>query len=151
MHVTWDPEDGGDKVILEFKPDDDLGSKEAEEIEKLFGSPIEQWINALRMKSAKARRLLLWWMLRQNHRKLMFKDVPDFKLRQMKVEMDVPELQELWKRLSQMKMDEDQMEQLRSAFEIDIRDAMEREGVLIGDIQGEEIDILEGNLPAPTK
>ena len=150
MHVTWDPEDGGEVIVLEFKPDDDLGSKEAEEIEKLFGQPIEQWVNELRMKSAKARRLLLWWMLRQNHRRLAFKDVPDFKLRQMKVEMDVAELQELWKRLSQTKMDEDRLDALRSAFEIEVRDAMEREGVLLGEIAGEEMDILEGNRPAPT-
>jgi hypothetical protein len=150
MHVTWDPEDGGDVVVLEFKPDDDLGSKEAEDIEKIFGAPIEQWMNELRMKSAKARRLLLWWMLRQNHRKLAFKDTPDFKLRQMKVEMDVQELQELWKRLSRMKMDEGKLDDLRAAFEVDVRDAMEREGVILGDIPGEEIDILEGNRKAPT-
>lgn len=150
MHVTWDSEDGSDVVELEFKPDNDLLSKEAEEIEKLFGAPIEQWINELRMKSAKARRLLLWWMLRQNHRRLAFKDVPDFRLRQMKVEMDVEELRELWKRLSQTKMDEDKRDALRAAFELDIRDAMAREGVLLGDIVGSEMDILEGNRPAPT-
>ncbi len=105
MHVTWNPEYGGEVIELEFKPDDDLMSKEAADIETQFGAPIEQSINELRMKRVKARRLLLWWMLRQNHRRLAFKDIPDFRLRQLTVEMDVEELRELWKRLLQTKMD----------------------------------------------
>jgi hypothetical protein len=146
MHVTWDPADGSETVEFDFDPDEDLFSKEAEDIEKLYGSPIEQWSNGLRMSEAKARRLLLWWHLRQAHRRLAFKDVPDFRLRQLKVEMSVSELQKLWKRLSQMKMDDDKADSLRQAFEIDIRDAMEREGVIVGDVVGE--GLLSGNLPA---
>ncbi len=150
MHVTWDPEDDSAKQEFDFVADDDLMSDEAEEIEKAYGAPIEQWANGLRMSEVKARRLLLWWFLRQTHRKLALKDVPKFRPRQIKCQMSVVELQELWKRLSQMKLDEEKQESLRAAFEIDVRDAMEREGLIVGDIVGEDVDLLSGNLPAPS-
>lgn len=145
MHITWDPEDGTDPVGFDFVADDDLMSDEAEEIEKAYGAPIEQWANGLRMKEVKARRLLLWWHLRQTHTRLALKDVPKFRPRQVKAEMSVAELQELWARLSKTKMDDDTMERLRSAFEIDVRDAMEREGTLVEgdvlDVQGKFLDV----------
>lgn len=150
MHVTWNPEDESEPVEFDFVADDDLMSDEAEEIEKAYGAPIEQWANGLRMSEIKARRLLLWWHLRQTHRKLALKDVPRFRPRQIKCQMSVVELQELWKRLSQMKMDEDKMDSLRAAFEIDVRDAMEREGLITGEVVGDEVDLLSGNLSAPS-
>jgi hypothetical protein len=149
MHVTWDPEDGNPPIEFEFDADDDLMSKEATLIEAEYGQPIEMWTNGLRGKEAKARRLMLWWHLRQSHPKLAFKDVPDFRMRQMKVEMNVGELQELWKQISKNRMSDERREQLEGAFETSIRDAMEREGIVTGDIVGE--DGSPGNLLDPVR
>lgn len=144
MFVRWDPEDGSEPRTYDFDPEDVL-SKEAQAIEKAYGgNPWEIWLNNLRVKEAFARRVLLWHLLRQEHRSLRFEDIPDFRMRQMKVEMSVSELRALKSQVDRMKLPEDQREQVIMAFDIDIRDAMEREGVLVGDVVEEP-----PNLPKP--
>lgn len=138
MHVTWDPEDGSGPTEFEFDPED-LLSKEAVRIEKEYGEPIEQFVNGLRIKEARARRILLWWHMSQAHPSLAFRDVPDFRMRQLKCEMNVAELQVLKDRLARTKMDDEQRERLDAAFEVDMRDAMEREGLLEGDLVGSDV------------
>lgn len=133
MQVTWNQEDGSDPVVFEFDPEDVL-SKEATDIEKVYGDPWEQWLNGLRVKEAKARRVLLWHHLRQTHRALPFKDTPDFRMRQMKVEMSSKEIMEIRDRMAKTKMEEDVRERLDAAIEVDLREAMAREGLIEGDI-----------------
>lgn len=134
MWVTWNPEDGTEPVEFVYDPDE-LFSKEAVMIEKQYGEPIDSFFNGLRMKEARARRILLWWWMRKTHGNLQFKDVPDFRMRQMKCQMSVTELRELWNRLAKTKMEDERREDLRAAFEVDIRDAMAREGLLEGDVE----------------
>lgn len=128
MLVTWNPENGEDEQRWTFDPEDVL-RKDAEKIETLYGEGWEPWLAALQVGSIKARSVLLWYMLYLVHPRLSYKDVPDFRVRQLKVEMGTLELKKLWERLSKMKMDEDRMETLRSAFEVDLKDAMVREGI----------------------
>lgn len=137
MHVTWDPADGTEPATFTFDPED-LLSKEAVRIEKEYGQPIDQWTAKLQVKEAHARRVLLWWHLMQTHPHLQFRDVPDFRMRQLKVEMDVEELQRLSKRVQSMKLTDDQREQVAAALELDIREAMEREG---GVVSGEVVEL----------
>lgn len=145
MFVRWDPEDGSEPKVYDFDPDDVL-SKEATAVEKAYGNQSwEVWLNNLRIKEAKARRVLLWHLMRRDHPNLRFEDTPDFRMRQVKVEMSVKELRELMARTEQMKLSEEAREQMRMAFEIDIRDAMQREtGVYEGEVTEEE-----PNLPKP--
>lgn len=144
MYVRWDPENGEDAREWAFDPEDLLKS-EGKAIEKQYGKSVEVWLNQLRIKELGAREVLLWHLLRQEHKTLAFADVPDFRLRQLKVEMSSLELRELAKRTERMKLTEDERDQLRQAFEIDIADAMRREtGVYEGDIADEE-----PNLPKP--
>lgn len=138
MYVRWDPANGEPVREFDFDPEDVLRS-EAKAIEKQYGKGWEQWLNALRIKEADARATLLWHLLKQEHKALRFEDVPDFRMRQMKVEMSSKELRELKARTEKMKWTEDERDQLRMAFEIDIADAMQREtGVLVGEITDEE-------------
>lgn len=127
MLVTFDPEDGTEPRTWEFDPDD-VGRKDAEDIEHHFGQPWEMFVDALRVRNAKARGALLWYLLRQEHPRMPFKDTPNFKMRQMKVEMSSAELREVWKQISRTKVDEGTMEAFEAAFERDLQDALEREG-----------------------
>lgn len=140
MQVTWNQEDGSPPVKFEFDPED-VYSKEAADIEKVYGDPWEQWLNGLRVKEAKARRVLLWHHLRQAHRGLTFKDTPDFRMRQLKVEMNSKEIIEIRDRMARTKMEDDTRERLNAAIEVDLRDAMAREGTLEGDIVEEPTNL----------
>ena len=143
MYVRWDPENGEPVREFDFDPEDTLRS-DAKLVEKHYGKSWEVWLNNLRIKEADARTVLLWHLLRQEHRNLRFEDTPDFRMRQMKVEMSSAELRDLMKRTERMKLSDDERDQLRMAFEIDIRDAMERE---TGVHEGEVVEA--GNLPKP--
>lgn len=127
MLVTYDPEDGSGVRTWEFD-EGDVGRKDAELIEKHFGQPWDMWIDALRVRHAKARGVLLWYLLRQETTRLRFEDTPDFKMRQMKVEMSSAELREVMDRIMRTKMDDDTREALEAAFQRDLQEAMQREG-----------------------
>lgn len=136
MHITWNPEDGQPPQTFEFDPDD-LYQSEAARIEKAFGQGMtfDQWFEALRVGSASARKVLLWHLLRIEHPGVRFEDTPDFRKRQLKVEMSVAELTILRDRINKTKMDETMREAMQAAFDLDIADAMEREtGVVSGDV-----------------
>lgn len=137
MFVTWDPEDGSTPRVWEFKEDDVLKS-EAIAIEKAMGGPqasYEMWFAQMRSGNMKARGILLWHLMRQEHRGLKYEDTPDFRKRQLKVEMSVVELRELKAQMGSTKMDEATKEMFDAQFDRDIRAAMEREtGVVEGDI-----------------
>jgi len=127
MFVTWNPEDGSEKREFNFDSDDVLRS-EAVAIEKAYGASWEEWINALRIKNAKARNVLLWHLLKQDHPRLRFEDTPDFRMRQMTVEMSSEELRAVYEQISRTKMNDDIREAFEAAFGRDIQDALLREG-----------------------
>jgi hypothetical protein len=140
MLVIWDPEDGSDKQTWHFDPED-VPRKRATEIEKLYsGGGWDQWVVALQAGEIEARAILLWYMMTQVHPKLQFKDLPDFKVRQLKTEMTVAELKELWKRIVRMKLPADKMADMETAFEVSLEDAAEREGLSL------DIEFIEGQL-----
>jgi hypothetical protein len=129
MLVIWKPEDGSEDQTWMFDPED-VPRKRATEIEKLYsGGGYDQWVVALQAGEMEARAILLWYMMTQVHPKLQFKDLPDFRVRQLKTEMTVAELKDLWKRILRMKLDPDKMSDLKTAFEVSLEDAAEREGL----------------------
>ena len=140
MLVIWDPEDGSEKQTWHFDPED-VPRKRATEIEKLYsGGGWDQWVVALQAGEIEARSILLWYMMTQVHPKLQFKDLPDFKVRQLKTEMTVEELRALWKRIKRMKLDADKMNDLETAFQVSLEDAAEREGLTL------DFEFVEGQL-----
>lgn len=139
MQVMWDPENGEDKQVWDFDPDDVLGS-DAKLIEKHYGGTWDQFLAGLQTGQIQARGVLLWYMMKQVHPKLPFGDIPDFRVRQLKVEMGTRELEALWKRAERMKMAPDQREAFEMAFSADMADAMKREG------RDDAFEIVEGQL-----
>jgi hypothetical protein len=148
MLVIWDAEDGSEKQTWHFDPDD-VPKRRAIEIERLYtNGGYDQWVAALQAGEFEARSILLWYMLTQVHPKLQYKDLPDFRVRQLKTEMTVEELRKLWKRILRMKLAPDKMADLEIAFETSLEDAAEREGL---DLQFEFVEgqlAIEGDLVA---
>lgn len=128
MQVTWDPEDESEPQTWQFDPED-VPFKRAKEIEKHFDGTYDQWVVALQTGDISARSVLLWYMLTHVHPKLRYQDLPNFRVRQLKAEMGVVELKRLWARVQRMKLSEEKTEAFETAFEADMRDAMDREGL----------------------
>lgn len=135
MQVTFDPENGEPKQEWTFDPDDVLRS-EATAIEKAYGEPWEAWVSSLQIRNAKARTVLLWHLIKQDHPRLKFDDTPDFRMRQLTVQMSSVELQTLYDQMARMKMNEDIRDAFEAAFQRDYQDALAREGKAIeGEIE----------------
>lgn len=128
MHVEWDPENGEDRQTWQFDPED-VGRKEAQLIEKHYGGSYDQWRAGLMTGEINARAVLLWHMLTQVHPKLKFEDVPNFRVRQLTSEMGTSELKELWRRAERAKMAPDTREAFNDRWQMDMEDAMKREGL----------------------
>jgi hypothetical protein len=153
MLVIWDPEDGSDKQTWHFDADD-VPRKRAAEIEKLYrdggGSNWDGWKLGLQAGEILPRTILLWYMLTGVHPKLQFRDLPDFRVRQLKVEQTVAELKALWKQVQRMGLDEDKAADMEKAFRISLEDAAEREGLDI-DITFDEGQLaIEGEVVSTT-
>lgn len=128
MFVKWDPEDGSSTQEWVFDSGD-VKRKDAILIEKHFKGTWDQWVAGLMTGDILARTVLLWYMMKQVHEAIKFEDIPDFRVRQLTVEMGVQELKNLWKRAQKIKLEADQREAFESQFEEDMRDAMKREGL----------------------
>lgn len=129
MFVTYKPE-GEPEHVWEFDPSR-VRMSELEMIEKRAGEKTEPWLQSLQMGSARARRVLLWHLLRQDHPTLRFEDVPDFRHGELVIERSVAEVMVLSDRLSKMKMDDSERETLASVMEVELLEAQQREGLTI--------------------
>ena len=128
MHVEWDPEvEGEQKQTWQFDPGD-VTRKQATKIEEHFDGSYDQWTAGLMMGKVHARAVLLWHMLSQVHAKIKFEDVPDFRVRQLTVQMGSAEIHDLWKRAKRIKMTPDQREAFEAQIVEDMKDALGREG-----------------------
>lgn len=130
MHITYAPEDQPAEAAQrwEFDPGR-VRSVEAEMIEKRYGQNFDTWRNDVRAGSARARRVLLWHLLRRKHHTLRFEDVPDFLMAELVVEHSVAELLELKARIDKANLDEETRTQVATALDVEISDAMAREEV----------------------
>lgn len=103
--ITYTPADG-EHVTYDFDPDN-LRQSEAEMIEKRMGGEmtVEQWRAAVLQGNSRARRVLLWHLMRTVHHALRYEDVPDFRVGELKVEMTLGELTALRDRVERSKVD----------------------------------------------
>lgn len=151
MQVTWDPEQAGEeKQEWQFDPDD-VPFKDGKQIEKNFGGSFDQWVAGLQMGQLEARGVLLWYMLYLVHPSYKFDDVPNFRVRQLKVEMGSIELTRLWDRVKKMKLKGNERDMFEAQFESDMRDALDREGKYDVEvhIDGNRLQLEGGELPKP--
>src|SRR5205085_6764143 len=93
MFVTYSPDDG-DVVQWEFAASE-VTASQAEEIERAYSEPWDQFLVAVFSGGIRARRHLLWFLLKQEHPRLLYLDTPDFKIGELECEFDKNELQQL--------------------------------------------------------
>lgn len=124
MHVTYRPEDG-EEQRWEFVPGR-VRQSAAELVEKRFGKNWDIFCAGVQSGDSKARRVLLWHLLRQEHHTLRLEDVPDFFMDELVVEHSVDELHTLRDRLMKTDMPEDEREQMLVALDLEISEAIAR-------------------------
>jgi hypothetical protein len=90
-------------MLVTYKPDDQeprswtfnpgrVRLSEAAAVEKQYGSAWEQFAAEVQAGSAKARRVLLWFLMRRDHPTLRFEDTPDLYLDELVLEHSLDEL-----------------------------------------------------------
>jgi hypothetical protein len=125
MHVTYSPEDG-DRQEWTFKPGR-VRSSEAATMEKAFGGTWDELTLGVQGGNTRARRVMLWHLLRREHARMLYEDTPDFYADELAVEFSVDELTPMRDRIQKSSMSEDQRDQLLAALDLAISEAMERE------------------------
>ncbi|GAA2092298.1 hypothetical protein [Actinomadura alba] len=88
MYVIYNPT-GGDERRWEYKAED-LPSSEAEDIEDATATTFDEFQVALLKGGARARRALLWVLLKRNTPGLRFADV-SFRMGELQIEFDSAE------------------------------------------------------------
>lgn len=135
MFVTYKPE-SGDEQRWEFDPAK-VRQSAAEMIEKRYGGgrTYEQWKAAVQQGESRARRVLLWHLMTRDHHTLRYEDVPDFLMGEFEVEFSLAELHALREQVLKVDAPDKQEERENTlvALDIQITEAMAREGVVVGD------------------
>jgi len=124
MYVTYKPE-GSPEQRWEFDPSR-VRSMEAELIEKRYGKSWDQFRGDVQSGSMKARRVLLWHLLRRDHHTLRFEDVPDFYAGEFLVEHSVDELAAIKDKLLKADLPDDDRQQMLTAIDMEIAEAVAR-------------------------
>ncbi|WIM97842.1 hypothetical protein ACTOB_001396 [Actinoplanes oblitus] len=125
MKVTYTPGEG-DVQIWDFDPDQ-VPQSQAEMIERRYGSGPGQWdawVDDCRRGGARARKILLWHLLRQTHHTLRFEDVPDFRMGQVKVEHSLEELLTIRDRVLKSNLTTDEKDGVLAALDLEITEQM---------------------------
>lgn len=125
MKVTYSPADG-DVQVYDFDPDD-VPQSQAEMIEARYGrgpGQWELWIEDVRRGGARARKVLLWHLLRQVHHTLRYEDVPDFKMGQVKVEHSLGELLTIREKVLKSNLADDEKDGVLAALDVEITEQM---------------------------
>ena len=138
MFVTYSPK-GQEPQHWEFIPDD-VFQDDAELVEKRFGGDWDAFLEGVRDGSARARRVLLWHLMRQDHPRLRFEDVPRFRMGEIKAEFSAAELREYadkLERIDRAGLGDDEIAALNavaSRVQTELTDALLRE-------RGDDVDL----------
>ncbi|GIH29096.1 hypothetical protein Aph01nite_74060 [Acrocarpospora phusangensis] len=123
MYITYTPEETGQAQRWTFDPTK-IRASEAEIIEKRYGQNWDAWQAAVQSGNMRARRVLLWHLLKREHLSLRWEDTPDFLAGEVLVEHSVAELQAIRDRVAKANLPDDQREQIFTALDAEITDAM---------------------------
>lgn len=124
MDVTYKPE-GGEAQSWNFQAGE-VTMTEAERIEQHAGCVWDEWVNRLQSGSARARRVLLWHLMRRQHPMLRYEDTPDFRVSELSIEYDAVELQRMLDGLDSLPADDDTKATVRSTIEAELEKAKDR-------------------------
>jgi hypothetical protein len=121
MLVTYAP-DQGSKQQWEWDADR-VRTSEAELCEKRFGDTWDKLKVGIMSGQSKARRVLLWHLLRREQHTLRYEDVPDFYVGELLVEFTREELQAMRTKIERARMDETERDEMLTAIDLQIADA----------------------------
>jgi hypothetical protein len=128
MRVTYTPE-AGDRQAWEFVPAR-IRQSEGEMVEKRFGGPWDKFVAAVMQGDLKARRVLLWHLLRRDHPTVRFEDTPDFYIGELLVEQSYAELLALREKVGKASLPDNERDTVLAAIDVEMTEAMEREGLV---------------------
>lgn len=137
MFVTYAPEDpaDGDRQEWTFKPGR-VRASEAQALQRQFGeNNWDAFVLGVQLNDVHARRVLLWHLMRREHPRLAFNDVPDFYADELTVKFDVAELTPLLEQMEKSNLPEDKKQQAHAALDLALTEAMERESTA-GEVSG---------------
>lgn len=122
MFVTYQPSDG-ERQRWEWDPDR-VRQSEAEMVEKRYGKTWDQFKAGVMSGDSKARRVLLWHLLRREHHTLRYEDTPDFYVGELVVEFSTGEIAVMRDRIMKANIPDDEREQMLTALDIQMTDAI---------------------------
>ena len=121
MHVTYDPTDPADGEPAEWDIDlRRIRQSEAERIEKAFGGTKDQWDGAILTGDSKARKVLLWHLMRREHPNMPLAAVPDFYTGELTVDLSLDDLRRLRKQLEQAPLTPDEKTDILERIDAEI-------------------------------
>lgn len=121
MHVTYAPKSTADGDRQEWDVDlTDLRQSEAERIEREAGMTVDEFDQAVLAGNSRARKVLLWHLMREQHPKLSMRDVPDFRRSELELELSRVELERLREGLADAPIPEDQRAQMMAALDLQL-------------------------------
>lgn len=126
MDVTYTPE-GGAPQSWSFVAGR-VPMSEAERIEAHAGCTWDEWITRLQSGAARARRVLLWHLMRRQHPSMRYEDTPDFMMSELVLEYDAAELQRMLDNIDAIPVSEDEKNAVRAALMSELEKAHERGG-----------------------
>lgn len=126
MYVTYAPEDGSPPREWDFDPGR-IRASEAEVLERQFGGNWDEFQLGVQAGNMRARRVMLWHLIRRDHPTLRFDDAPDFFADELKVQFTSKELEPIRERLAKANMPAAQREQALTAVDLELTEAMARE------------------------
>ncbi|MEU1602688.1 hypothetical protein [Micromonospora matsumotoense] len=124
MIVTYTPE-GEESQSWEFKTGR-VKASEAEVLQKRFGGTWDEFAVGVFKGDVRARRVMLWHLLRLTHHTLRFEDAPEFYMDELKVEHTKEELGVMRSNIEKMSaLPAEDREEILAALDIEIADAPE--------------------------
>lgn len=95
--------------------------------EKRFGGAWDEFKAGVMQGQSKARRVLLWHLLRRQHHTLKYEDVPDFYTGELKVEWTTSELAAIRDRVAKAKLGDKERDDMLTALDVQMTEAIEVE------------------------
>ena len=94
MQVKYEPLDRADGDPQAWEIDlRRMRVSEAEQLERASGMTKDEFDVAVLAGNSKARRVLLWHLMKRAHPRLPLRDVPDFYFDELELELSIPELE----------------------------------------------------------
>lgn len=133
MRVRYQPEDkaDGDGGEWIFNPKR-VRQSQAEQIEKRYGQPWDMFAAACQAGEVRARRVLLWHLMRLDHPSFRWEDTPDFYTGEVTCEYSAQELQALLDQVREASLPTDQRDLMVAQLEGELRKASTIDGEVVG-------------------